>query len=493
MQKAVSYARVSSKEQEQGFSLESQVKTLRGYATSHDLNTVKEFTFSESAKQQGRKHFNSMLDYLRQHQDVRAVIVEKTDRLCRNLNDFVLVESLVEELGLEVHLVKDGQVLRRDSKSQDKLVQGLFALLARNYILNLQEEILKGQVVKAEKGQYPGRALFGYAHDRETRTIVAHPAKASVVKLMFELYSSGAFSVEGLRKKIIEETGERISKSMLHRILKSRFYLGLFTWRGREYQGIHPSLVDSVTFERVQDVVYGRSKAKPRKHNFPFSGLLKCAADGCAITAERHKEKYVYYRCSYGRGKHKFPPLPEHKLADMLGSALERIHILSEMAQAISDSTHRDRGGDEAKRRGEISKLNQRISALQARTRKAYEDKLDAVIDEEFWRTSMERWSAQELQLKSALERASEPIPEIHGLSVPRIMELAKRARTIYASADFADRAQLLKMALLNCDTDGVNIYPTYRQPFNLFVGTSADDLRHTVTAISVGESGEAA
>ena len=113
MQKAVSYARVSSKEQEQGFSLESQVKTLRGYAASQNFNTVKEFTFSESAKQQGRKHFNSMLDYLRQHRDVRAVIVEKTDRLCRNLNDFVLVESLVEELGLEVHLVKDGQILRR--------------------------------------------------------------------------------------------------------------------------------------------------------------------------------------------------------------------------------------------------------------------------------------------------------------------------------------------------------------------------------------------
>jgi DNA invertase Pin-like site-specific DNA recombinase len=264
MQKAVSYARVSSKEQELGFSLESQVKTLRGYAASNDLDTVKEFTFPESAKQQGRKHFNEMLDYLRRNRDVRVVLVEKTDRLSRNLHDFVMVEDFVEELDIEIHLIKEGQVLRRGSKSQYKLVQELFALLGRNYILNLQEEILKGQAAKAEMGQYPGRALFGYAHDWETRTIVAHPTKASLVKLIFELYSSGTYSVEELRKKIIEETSERLSKSMLHRILKSRFYLGFFTWRGREYKGIHPPLVDSSTFERVQDIVGGRSKAEPR-------------------------------------------------------------------------------------------------------------------------------------------------------------------------------------------------------------------------------------
>jgi DNA invertase Pin-like site-specific DNA recombinase len=257
MRKAVSYARVSSKEQELGCSLEPQVKTLRGYAASNSFKTVKEFTFSESAKQQGRKHFNEMLDYLRQHRDVRAVIVEKTDRLCRNLNDFVLVESLVEELGLEVHLVKEGQVLRRGSKSQDKLVQELFALLDRNYILNLQEEILKGQAAKAEMGQYPGRAPFGYAHDRETRTIVTHPAKASVVNLIFELYSSGTYSVEELRKKVIEETGERLSKSLLHRILKSRFYLGFFTWRGREYTGKHPGIINPELYLQVQAVLQG--------------------------------------------------------------------------------------------------------------------------------------------------------------------------------------------------------------------------------------------
>jgi DNA invertase Pin-like site-specific DNA recombinase len=490
MQKAVSYARVSSKEQEQGFSLESQVKTARNYSVSNAFNIVKEFTFSESAKQQGRKHFNAMLDYLRQHTEIRIVIVEKMDRLCRNLNDFVLVESLVEELGLEVHLVKDGQILRKESKSQEKLVQGLFALLARNYIQNLQEEILKGQQVKADKGQYPGRAAFGYSHDRESRTIVAHPTRADVVRLIFRLYSSGRYSVAELRRAILEQTGERISKSQLHKILKSRFYLGFFTWRGREYHAIHPPLVDLITFERVQDIVSGRSKAKPRKHFFPFSGILHCAEDDCAITAEIHKGKYIYYRCTYGRGKHKFPLVREEKLADMLGMLLKQVEIRMDVAQAVADSTRRDRTGDEAKRRDEISKLNQRISAFETRKQKAYEDKLDGEIDDEFFRTRMEDWSAQQRQLRAvATARASEAMCEDHSLSVERVVELAKRAHSIYATRTDAEGAQLLKKVLLNCTTDGANVNPTYRQPFNLIFGTSRNDEWCNVTSPALSVS----
>ena len=476
MQKAVSYARVSSKDQELGFSLESQVNTLQGYAASKDFNIVREFTISESAKQQGRKHFNSMLDYLRQHLDVRVLIVEKMDRLCRNLNDYVLVGSLVEELGLEVHLVKDGQVLRKESRSQEKLVQGLFALLAQNYIQNLQEEILKGQQVKADKGQYPGRASFGYAHDRESRTIVVHPIRADVVRLIFQIYSSGKYSVEELRKEIRNQTGERISKSQLHKILKSRFYLGFFTWRGREYQGIHPPLVDLKTFERVQEIVSGRSKAKPRKHAFPFSGILHCAEDGCRITAERHKGKYVYYHCSFGRGRHKFPSLREEKLAVKFGTLLKQVEIRTEVAQAVADYTRRDRAGDESKRREEISKLNQRISAIETRKRKAYEDKLDGVIDDEFYRAHMEGWSAQQRQLREVLKLASEPISEDHCLSVQRVVELAERAHSIYTTRTDAECAQLLKTVLLDCTTNGVDLNPTYRQPFDLIFGTSSQN-----------------
>jgi site-specific DNA recombinase len=457
---AVSYARVSSKEQEQGFSLDSQVRTLSDYAVSKAFRIVKEFRYAESAKKQGRKHFNAMLDYLREHPEVRIVLVEKTDRLSRNLKDFVLVESLVEELGLEIHLVKEGQILRKESKSQDRLVQGMFALLARNYIQNQQEEILKGQVVKAEKGQYPGRAPFGYTHDRQTRTIVAHPTRAAVVMLIFELYSSGRYVVATLRKAILEKTGERISKSRLHKMLKCPFYLGSFSWRGREYDGIHPRLVDSVTFDRVQQIISGRNgkKCKPRVHVFPFSGLLNCVDDDCAITAELHKKRYVYYRCSFGRGRHKFPYIPEPKLSDMLGSVLEPIAIPANIAQNIVRSISGDQVSTEKRRRQEVDRLRQQLSTLQTRMRSAYRDKLDGIIDESFWRKNMKEWSAEEDQLNEALQRSSTPISKDQTAVVRKILELTQVAHCAYLTLNCHEQGKLLKMILSNCRTDGVSL-----------------------------------
>ena len=126
---AVSYARVSSKPQEDGFSLISQNRTLTQYAASREFEIVRDFTSSESAKKQGRKNFNAMLAFLREHPDVRIVIVEKTDRLVRNLHDFVEIEDLVEELDIEIHLVKEGQIIRKSAKTQDRLVQQVFARL----------------------------------------------------------------------------------------------------------------------------------------------------------------------------------------------------------------------------------------------------------------------------------------------------------------------------------------------------------------------------
>lgn len=245
-------ARVSSKEQEQGFSLPAQNKFLKAYAAQIGAVIVKEFSFSEGAKQQGRKHFNEVLDFLREHRDVKVTFFEKTDRLSRNLEDYAAVERLVETLDIEIHLVKEGQVFRKASRSQDRLVQGIFALLARNYIQNMQEEIAKGWLAKAEKGYFPGRAMYGYMHDRATRTIVEDPQKGKVVRLIFRLYSTGEYSVDSLRKVIAAQTGEKISKAHLNKILRCRFYIGYFVWRGIEYRGKHPQLVDCATFSRIK-------------------------------------------------------------------------------------------------------------------------------------------------------------------------------------------------------------------------------------------------
>src|SRR5579884_4063069 len=133
MRPAVLYARVSSKDQaREGFSIPAQLKFLREYA--------------------------QMVRFLSNHKTCRIVLVEKTDRLYRNFRDCVTLE----DLDVEIHLPKEGQIISKDSKSQAKLVHGIQLVIARNYIENLRDEVRKGMREKAGQGIYPSRPPLGY-------------------------------------------------------------------------------------------------------------------------------------------------------------------------------------------------------------------------------------------------------------------------------------------------------------------------------------------
>ena len=87
---AVIYARVSSKEQEkEGFSIPAQLKLLKEYAAANGFAVAQEYIDVETAKQTGRAAFGEMVAYLKVHSSVRVMLVEKTDRLYRNLKDWV--------------------------------------------------------------------------------------------------------------------------------------------------------------------------------------------------------------------------------------------------------------------------------------------------------------------------------------------------------------------------------------------------------------------
>ena len=126
----VVYARVSSKEQErEGFSIPAQQRMLNGYADDRGLTVVKEFVDVETAKRAGRTSFTKMLAWLKKNRATcRTILVEKTDRLYRNLKDWVVLD----ELDLEIHLVKEGVVLSDEARSTDKFMHGIRVLMAKN-------------------------------------------------------------------------------------------------------------------------------------------------------------------------------------------------------------------------------------------------------------------------------------------------------------------------------------------------------------------------
>lgn len=241
--KALLYARVSSKEQEkEGFSIPAQLKLLRDYAAIHGITVIEEYIDIETAKQTGRISFGEMVKHFRKHPGIRTLLVEKTDRLYRNLKDWVTFD----ELDVEIHFVKEWFLLSRDSRSSEKFMHGIKVLMAKNYIDNLSEEARKGMQEKAEQGIWPTKAPLGYknvtaAHGK--KVIEPDPEVAPIVTKLFHWYATGLFSLREVAEKarahglIYHRTGTAVPVSAIHNVLRNRLYSGDFEWKGRRFPG----------------------------------------------------------------------------------------------------------------------------------------------------------------------------------------------------------------------------------------------------------------
>jgi site-specific DNA recombinase len=88
-----------------------------------------------------------MVAFLRAHPSCKIILVEKTDRLHRNMKDYVLLKELDTA---EIHLVKEGQIIWRNSQSNAKFIYGIKTVMAENYIENLREEVNKRSGAKTK-------------------------------------------------------------------------------------------------------------------------------------------------------------------------------------------------------------------------------------------------------------------------------------------------------------------------------------------------------
>ena len=125
---------------------------------------------------------------------------------------------------------------------------------------------------------------------------------------MFELYANGEYSIRGLqahvtKRGLTSRKGNQVMRSSVAEMLKNPFYYGDFIWSGKQYHGKHPPIIDKALFDRVQAVISSKNRTRDRAHGFAYTGLLKCAECGGSITAEIKKDRYIYYHCTFDKGR----------------------------------------------------------------------------------------------------------------------------------------------------------------------------------------------
>lgn len=488
MDKALLYVRVSSQDQaEEGYSLQSQEKEGEKYAERKGLKIVKKWSVSESAKVQGRKAFKELIDYAKNNPEVKAIIFEKVDRMTRNFCDLVEIYDLIEKYDKEAHFFKQGLIIDKNSKSSDKLNLDIQVVLARNYINNLGEEVKKGLKEKAEQGEFPQRAPWGYRNNKATHLIEIDPDYAPLVHKMFELYATGNYSLSTLREKMINEgliykdSGNKPQKSVIEHILKNPLYYGAIVWGGKliNQNGKHTPIIDKGLFETVQEMFHKKSKYTGNRRNFAFTGLLTCEKCGCSITAEMKKGRYVYYHCTgFKGGDCKKNYLREEDLEVKIGEVLKQLEIEDNDLEMIKESLRNSHKNTKEYNDGIIAKLNAQKERTKKRLDQAYTDKLDGKITESFWQAKSKEWS-DEIEILTIKINAHETSNINYYENGVRILELAKKAYSLYKVASAEEKRKLIGMILSNCYFDGENLRPDYKKPYNLIheMATSKEKL----------------
>ena len=248
----------------------------------------------------------------------------------------------MDELDLAVHFVKENAVISKESRSSDKFMHGIKVLMAKNYVDNLSEVVRKGLREKAEQGHWPGVAHVGYVNNRTTRRIDVDPMRGPLVAQVFTLYATGEYSLLALTRTAYAiglrhwRGDRRMTKSEIHRMLQNPIYMGDFLWMGKRRRGSHEPLITQETFDAVQTVLRRKPRARYPKQRHAFMGLLACARCGCSMTAEKKKNRYVYYRCTGFKGACGNTYIREERLADLLGDVVKPIQITSETADGIA-------------------------------------------------------------------------------------------------------------------------------------------------------------
>jgi len=416
---AVILARVSSKAQEdEGYSLDSQLKLLGKYCEEKELNVVKVFKIAETAsKEQGRKVFRELLTYI-QKEKVYHLAVEKTDRLTRNFRDAVAIDDWLErDANRRLHAVKESLLLHKEAKSDVKFMWNIYLAFAKKYTDNLREEAMKGWAEKLAQGWLPAPPPPGYMTVTESskRIHVPNPDTAPLMQRVFALMTLPHYSVALMTEQmaimgLTTSKGKPFAKSHVYTILTNPFYIGTNHFDGKDYPGAQEPIISQKQFDAVQERLHSRKAQGHRKHNPLFKGIVRCADCAGLVTWQLQKGRF-YGACQRNTDACKgHRLLREDYLEETVIAMLEEVtdpkrKILGMLTTLVNLDLPQSVG---LYRKRIAAELEKQLTRVKAMDEALYEDKLLGAIPAERYDEKHNQFTGRIAEIQERLDRLTQ-------------------------------------------------------------------------------------
>lgn len=347
MKQAAMYVRVSTTQQKEEQTIDSQKSVLLAFAANKGFKILPTLVFEDNGVS-GSTLVRPALDKLRDYASeglFECVFVLSPDRLSRKYaHQAILVEEFKKNNIALVFYNSPNQ----DTPEEKMLVQ-MQSMFAEYERAQITERTRRGKKHKAKKGivSVLTRASYGYRYIKDPTenkaSLEINDREASVVRIIFDLYTKERYSMGKIKKyleaqKIFSPLGKTVwCPSTISNILKNSSYIGIAYYGKSEKcepnpmrlpsrqvrikerltpKRAHrnrdrsewipipvPSIIESATFNLAQDLLKRNIKLSSRNtlEGTLLQGLVSCKECGYSFKSKVSGKKingYKYYSCS---------------------------------------------------------------------------------------------------------------------------------------------------------------------------------------------------
>jgi len=477
--KAILIARVSTEEQrEAGNSLPAQVQRLEKYCQNRGMEILRVCSFDESAYTESREEFDKIIDYILSINEKIAVCCDKVDRISRNVFDKRI--SLLYERALsdqiELHFVSDGQVITSRISAVEKFQFSISLGLAKYYSDAISDNVKRAHEQMIRKGTWIAKAPFGYKNIKlpdGTAEIIVDEYMCQVINKVYELYATGAYSMDLIIIKLREDYGIKWAKGYLGKALSNPFYCGTMVVKGQQYPHRYPPIITRELFDKVQAVKQTVIKQNTRLVGRPaiYRGLIRCGDCGLTITPELHKGVY-YYHCTQYNGKHNAAWFREDTITATLEQFFQKLQLPEDIAAQTIETLENVHHDKVAFHSAQLDKLTTEHKSITRMMDNLYLDKLKGRITESDYDKYFQKFKEELSVINNSMQRLQEAEDNYY-ITTKYLIDFAFRAFDFFKSSEVEEKRLVIKLALSNFSITGKNIDCIAKKPFNLIVNCS--------------------
>ena len=438
--RALVYVRVSTdKQADKGIAIPTQTDACLAKIKALDFECDPAFDIYKDEGYSGlgmtkRSGLLSLLNRCKQDKTIKAVVVYELSRISRNQYDSIFIRNELKKKNISI--VSTTEQITDDPMGD--AMAGMLTVMNEFSSSQTRQRVTDNMMSKAMKGDWPGKAPFGYMNKQEKVStgrvkawVEINQEEASWVSKAFEYYASGSYSLDSLVSKLKEEgfpenkiQGGNLSKSFLWAMLRRKFYIGRFEWAKYEGPGNHEIFLDKNLFLQVQQLLDLQNKGadRTRKYESFTKAICFCGECGSRMTLEKHKTSIgrdiLYLRCMKAKKGKKIACNQsyghEEMYVDQISEILKNIqippHLVVKLKARIKEIFNDDEKLNEATKNDiekNLAKLNiKKRNLINMMLDKEYQTDSDRSLYEETRR----ELAIEEIRLKSELEKSNSRI-----------------------------------------------------------------------------------